>query len=87
MKTDKDGQFGPIAIACGADPARKVVILSFSTKVDRVEFTAEQARDFAKTVVGRSFIADGTMPGEKRVAPPMAIAGPTGLGPDQANET
>lgn len=57
---------GGIAIVGGADPEKKLVILAFSTQVNRIELTPEGARDVAKMLVSRSFIADGTMPPEAK---------------------
>lgn len=68
-----DTKMSQIAITVGAEPATKTVILVFSTKVDRVEFTPMQARMFAQTLVDRSFIADGTV----KVPPTPTPQGPT----------
>ncbi len=54
--------FGAIAIAVGADPEKRIVIIGFTTKVDRIEFSPEQAQEFAKTLIGRSLIASGVVP-------------------------
>jgi hypothetical protein len=58
-----------MAIALGADPVKKVVILSFSGKVDRMEFTPDQALEFAKQIVSRSIIARGGL--EPAATPPQ----------------
>lgn len=53
----------PIDMAIiGADPVRKTVILQFACKVERVEFTPDQALAFAKTIVSRALIARGDLP-------------------------
>ncbi len=66
----KDKDMGGITIVGGADPEKRLVILAFSSQVNRIELTPEGARDVAKMLVGRSLIADGTMPPDAKMTEP-----------------
>lgn len=51
-----------IAITIGADPKTKVVIIGFSSAVNRIELPPEAALDFARQIMTRVAIASGKAP-------------------------
>lgn len=93
---EKNEGMGPIAIAVGADPAKRIVIFQFSGKIDRVEWSPEQARHMAEVLISRADLADGTVTQPPETAEvlvstakarTLGIAKASGLGPETANET